>query len=437
MTHIIIDRTTGNKNKSSPNREKFIKRSSEAMKRAVKDYIVNDASIDSIADGKNKKVKVKSKNLNEPMIYNSPSENDYEVVAPGNKDFDVGDSIEKQKSSGGKGKGRKGSDSGESEDDFYFTLTHDEFVDIFFGDLELPDLVKKSLKESPEYEIKRAGFSTDGPPSRLDLRKTLMTSMKRNFAASGMIMSKIGEIKKKLEDEVNQEIIDELNDELEKLYIQLNTIPFMRDIDLRYKRVEEVPNPSTKAVMFCILDVSASMTSWHKEMAKRFFMLLYLFLTKQYKKVDLVFIKHHHEAFEVDEQDFFYSRDSGGTIVSSAMKLVSEIIEERYDKNHYNMYICQCSDGDDYGSSDEVNTLYDLIANKLIPVIQYFAYVEINAFPDDIRYSDLMKMYKQFRSENKQVRDKLNIRSVVHQNDIFSVFRSLFTKKGRKNEQEV
>jgi len=87
--------------------------------------------------------------------------------------------------------------------------------------------------------------------------------------------------------------------------------------------------------MFCIMDVSGSMDQKTKEMAKRFFLLLYLFLKRSYKDVEVVYIRHHTQAKEVDEQEFFYSQETGGTIVSSALKLMSEIIQSRYPSNDW------------------------------------------------------------------------------------------------------
>jgi uncharacterized sporulation protein YeaH/YhbH (DUF444 family) len=86
----------------------------------------------------------------------------------------------------------------------------------------------------------------------------------------------------------------------------------------------------TQAVMFCIMDVSGSMDESRKDTAKRFFILLYLFLKRVYDKIEVVFIRHHTAAAEVDEDEFFHSRESGGTVVSSALHLLDKIIDERY-----------------------------------------------------------------------------------------------------------
>ena len=97
-------------------------------------------------------------------------------------------------------------------------------------------------------------------------------------------------------------------------------IPFLDPIDVRFNRFEAVPKPITQAVMFCLMDVSGSMSEEMKDLAKRFFMLLYLFIQRRYRHVEIVFIRHTHHAEEVDEDTFFYSRETGGTVVSTAWK---------------------------------------------------------------------------------------------------------------------
>ena len=100
--------------------------------------------------------------------------------------------------------------------------------------------------------------------------------------------------------------------------------------------------------MFCLMDVSGSMDEERKDIAKRFFILLYLFLTRNYERIEVVFIRHHTIAKEVDEDEFFHSRESGGTVVSSALKLMQEIIRERYPLTEWNIYAAQASDGDNW-----------------------------------------------------------------------------------------
>ena len=162
-----------------------------------------------------------------------------------------------------------------------------------------------------------------------------------------------------------------LKQEIHHLRTRLLAIPFIDPFDLRFSNRIKVPKPSTQAVMFCLLDVSGSMDEQKKDTAKRFFILLYLFLTKAYKKIEVVFIRHHTAASEVDENDFFNSRESGGTIVSSALNLLTTIIKERYSGSEWNAYVAQASDGDNW-DNDSV-ACRQLLIETIMPLVQYCA----------------------------------------------------------------
>src|SRR5256885_5933521 len=129
----------------------------------------------------------------------------------------------------------------------------------------------------------------------------------------------------------------------------MGTVAFLDPIDLRFRNRTRVPAPISQAVMFCVMDVSGSMDQDRKDLAKRFFILLYLFLTRHYEKIDIVFIRHHTQAAEVSEDEFFHSQESGGTVVSSALVLLDQIIRARYPSGDWNIYVAQASDGDNFG----------------------------------------------------------------------------------------
>ncbi len=127
--------------------------------------------------------------------------------------------------------------------------------------------------------------------------------------------------------------------------------------------------------MFCLMDVSGSMGEREKDLAKRFFILLHLFLERRYKSVDIVFIRHTHDAQEVDEETFFYSRQSGGTIVSTALEKMLEIQRARYATADWNIFAAQASDG--YTQSGDARRCVELLDSALMPICQYYAYIEI------------------------------------------------------------
>ena len=214
--------------------------------------------------------------------------------------------------------------------------------------------------------------------------------------------------------------MSELRYQLDRQRRRLNQVPFLDDLDLKYNHLIEEPVPRSCAVMFCLLDVSGSMTREIKDMAKRFFILLHLFLKRNYEKVDVVFIRHHTVASEVDEEEFFYSRETGGTVVSSALKLMNEIIDERYSPDDWNIYGAQASDGDNWG--DDSPKCRDLLTSSLLPKLQYFSYVEVT--PRE--HQDLWEAYAEIPAEFP---DKFAMQEIRDVTDIYPAFRGLFERR--------
>ena len=213
---------------------------------------------------------------------------------------------------------------------------------------------------------------------------------------------------------------------LDNLKRRQKAIPWLDPFDMRYRNFDKVPQPMTKAVMFCIMDVSGSMGQAEKDTAKRFFFLLHMFLRRKYDKVDIVFIRHHSEAREVNEDEFFNATDSGGTVVSTALHLMDKIIKERYPINEWNIYGAQASDGDNM-TADNSETLS--VINELLDIIQYFAYVEIKLSNNYLftGVSDLWKTYGYAQYKSK----KMNMKKIFSNADIWSVFKELFKKETR------
>lgn len=431
MVHVIIDRRKNAKGKSSVNRQKFVKRVREQVKEAVKD-VIRDSDIKDVNTGKNKKVKIPGKGLDQPQFHHDKDGGIKDYVHPGNREYEQGDRIARpQGGGGGGGGGDKASKDGEGEDEFGFSLTRDEFLDMFFEDLELPDLVKKDIAKVEEWITKRAGFAVDGSPSRLNILRTMKTSKTRRLALRAPKKRKLKELEKELElladiepkdDDTTSRIV-ELKDQIRALKRQIRAIPFIDDIDLRFNRYEKVPQPSTQAVMFCLMDVSASMGNWDKEMAKRFFMLLYLFLIRNYERVDIIFVRHHVYANEVDEHEFFHGRATGGTIVSSGLQMILDIIKERYNPTNWNIFVSQASDGDNWG--DDTPRACELL-EQVLDLSQYYAYVEIDKRGG--KDSDLWASYEAVAAKRENF-----VMSVISDvNEIYPVFRRLFEKRSKK-----
>lgn len=419
----IIDRRLNAKHKSAVNRQRFLRRYSEQIRKAVSD-VVSNRSIKDIDQGG--KVSIPTKDIGEPVIYHG--EGGYNTrVLPGNKQFSTGDKVNRPQGGQGGGGGKNASDSGEGEDDFSFTLSQEEFLDFMFEGLELPNLVKRQLSGVEEFKKVRGGIANEGQPGRINIVRSLRAANMRRIALTASKRKRLLE----LEAEVNAfELLDEskrdpavlqaLLDEMAKLAQAIKRTPWLDTFDLKYNLQIKQPIPRSKAVMFCIMDVSGSMDQATKDIAKRFFILLYLFLQRNYEKTEIVFIRHHTSAKEVDEHEFFHSRETGGTVVSSSLRLMEEIIQDRYSPNEWNIYGAQASDGDNWG--DDSANCKELMSEHLLPLCQYYSYIEIT--PHD--HQALWRTYEEVREEHP---DKFSLQHIIGIEDIYPVFRELFHKK--------
>jgi uncharacterized sporulation protein YeaH/YhbH (DUF444 family) len=422
MLQQIIDRRLAGKNKSIGNRERFLRRHKDQIREAVK-RAVDGRGIRDIAQGED--IHIPKKDINEP-VFGHGQGGKREMVHPGNKDYVKGDRIERPKGGAGGGGGSQASDSGEGEDDFVFHLTKEEFMQVFFDDLALPNLARTTLAETPEFKTHRAGFSSDGTPNNLHVVRSMRGAIGRRIALGGDSRKELRRLEEQLEllkrhPEPNPlaHEIPEIEKEIELLRARLGRIPYLDPIDLRYRSRVRVPVPTAKAVMFCLMDVSGSMDEARKDLAKRFFILLYLFLTRHYEKIDIVFIRHHTQAQEVDEENFFHSTETGGTVVSSALVLMEEIARARYPTSEWNIYGAQASDGDNW--HHDSGRCRELLAHNILPLCRYFAYVQVAEEEQNLwdEYSALSADSKTFA-----------IRKVTEASQIYPVFRELFKKEG-------
>lgn len=428
MSSYIVDRRLNSKNKSAVNRQRFLKRYRKQIQKAVSDA-VSERGITDMERGE--KITIPRDDTSEPFFHHGQGGvKDY--VHPGNKEFIAGDKIKRPQDGGGGGAGDgDASDSGEGMDEFVFQISQKEFLEYMFEDLALPNLLKRQLLDNDSFRIKRAGLSEAGSPNQLNIVRSLRSAHARRIALGGKKRKRRQEISLLLEsfkeplteDERVQK--EELEEEYKSLGRRLNAIPFIDDFDLKYNLTIKVPQPSPKAVMFCVMDVSGSMTQEIKDTAKRFFFLLYLFLKRQYEKTEVVFIRHHTTAVEVDEETFFYSRETGGTVVSSALKLMHEIIEERYPPTQWNIYGAQASDGDNW--QGDIDKCHDIMSRQLLPQVQYFTYIEIGG-------REVQALWKLYENLQGDFSDSFAISQVVDNSDIYPVFRNLFQKKTSNKE---
>lgn len=419
----IIDRRLNAKNKSAVNRQRFLRRYRNQIQKAVADA-VNERSITDIDKGG--KVSIPARDISEPSIYHGQGGHNTRVL-PGNKHFSEGDKIARPDGGSGQGSGGNASNSGEGMDDFSFTLSQEEFLDFMFDGLELPNLIKRQLSGLEEFKTVRAGIANEGQPGRINIVRSLRSANMRRIALSSGKRRQLAELQEQLqalevlpEAQRDPEKVVQLRDAIAKLEKAIARVPWLDTFDLKYNLHIKHPIPRSKAVMFCIMDVSGSMDQATKDIAKRFFILLYLFLQRSYEKTEIVFIRHHTSAKEVGEDEFFHSRETGGTVVSSALRLMDEIIQERYSPEQWNIYGAQASDGDNWGEDSAV--CRDILADDLLPNCQYFSYIEIT----NNEHQALWATYETIRNDCP---DHFALQHIREVSDIYPVFRQLFHKK--------
>jgi uncharacterized sporulation protein YeaH/YhbH (DUF444 family) len=417
----LIDRRQNSGKKSTVNRQRFLRRYKNQIKRAVSEA-VGKRSITEIDQGE--QITIPSRDISEPRFHQGQGGH-IERVLPGNDNFIAGDRIRRPHNNPAHGgEGSNASDSGEGEDNFVFELSREEFLDLYFEDLELPDLIKKELAQISTFKTIRAGVTTSGIPNNINVPRSMKHAVGRRVALSSPYKKQLKEAQEELEHLKEKALpdtqaIQSLEQKIEFLKKKIQTVPFIDTIDLRYNYRIRVPSPSTQAVMFCIMDVSGSMDEAKKDIAKRFFILLYMFLTKNYERIELVFIRHHTSAKEVNEEEFFYSRETGGTVVSSALELLNAIIESRYLPQAWNIYVAQASDGDNWNADSPY--CQELLQDKIMPLLQYFAYIEI--MPR--HHQSLWEVYQLIKERYPNFAME-NIDTVA---DIYPVFHELFKRK--------
>ncbi|WGZ92498.1 MAG: YeaH/YhbH family protein [Candidatus Thiothrix putei] len=419
----IVDRRLNSKNKSLVNRERFLKRYQKQIRRAVSDA-VSRRNITDMEQGES--ITIPKRDISEPVFRHGQG-GKRSIVHTGNKEFVEGDRIQRPSggAGGGSGSGQASAD-GEGMEDFVFQISQEEFLEYLFEDLALPNMVKRQLLSADSFDYHRAGVSEVGNPAQINIVRSMRSAHARRIALCGKERRRRREVLAELAalDEGNASELAEtqrtvLQTELARLNVKIHAIPWLDDFDLKYNLKVKLPKPSPKAVMFCVMDVSGSMTQDIKDTAKRFFFLLYLFLKKNYEKIEVVFIRHHTQAQEVDENTFFYARETGGTVVSSALNLMGDIIEERYAPSQWNIYVAQASDGDNWHEDNQ--RCHDALINTVLPFVQYYTYIEIG----DRDPQGLWYLYEHLQ---RDFIDRFAIQRVRNNAEIYPVFRELFRK---------
>jgi uncharacterized sporulation protein YeaH/YhbH (DUF444 family) len=420
----LIDRRLNGKNKSAVNRQRFLRRYKKHIQKAVSDA-VGKRSITDIEQGE--RITIPGQDVSEPVLGHGPG-GKRTIIHPGNKEFIAGDKVPRKGGGGGGGSGEgRASNTGEGTDEFAFQISQEEFLEFMFEDLELPNLVKRQLAGTEVFKYRRGGFSNAGTPNQINIVRSLRAANARRIALGGPKRKRIRELEQELvlllQAEPllrNNKRVLEIEEEIALLKRKIDKLPFIDEFDIKYNLNIKEPQPSSKAVMFCVMDVSGSMNQATKDIAKRFFILLYLFLKRAYDHTEVVFIRHHTSAKEVDEQEFFYSRETGGTIVSSALRLMQEIMIDRYPTSEWNIYGAQASDGDNW--NDDSSVCHELLTKEIMPFLQHYSYVEITP-------REHQALWGEYEAVKSQFPETFAMQQIVDLKDIFPVFRELFQKR--------
>jgi uncharacterized protein len=417
VTSVIVDRRP-DKGKSTANRQRVLKRLSGALKAQV-DQLIARRKLNE--HDKSTEVTIERKDVKEPSFSIDPASGDCARVVPGNQHYRVGDKIPRDPA-GGRGQGQGGGE-GDDEDAFRFALSREEYLSLLFDELELPALVKKELLEIDENRFRRGGVVRYGNPGTVCVARTFKASIGRRVAAEAQFEEALEAAEAALElarQSAEPTRVQAAQLELQEVRQRGADIPFLDPVDLRHRSLIEVQSPRTAAVMFCLMDVSSSMDEVRKDLAKRFFTLLYLFLSRKYAKVELVFIRHTDQAQEVDEDTFFNGTQAGSTKVLSALAKMHEIIGLRYPASQYNIFGAQASDGDSFGADSTESSAY-LIA-QLLPESRYFVYAEVGDGSSNAPTS-LWTAYQGIQSQ------QFNMASVRGRNEVYPALARLFQKE--------
>ncbi len=440
----IVDRRQNAGHKSAVNQQRFLGRYRALVREEVARAITGRKIAEADRDAS---ISIPARSLHEP-VFSHGAGGQRDVVLPGNREYVSGDELARPPAGAGQGGGGRASPDGEGEDAFRFRLSRAEFLDFFFEDMALPNMAKTHLSAIRQAKRVSGGFRTDGSPANLAVVRTLRGSLGRRVALGAAQRTRLREVEQLLAalalagcadaadsaDSADSADAADVADapppgtlerrtaleaERASLIAGIARIPFIDSFDLRYRNRVEQPREIAQAVMFCIMDVSGSMDENRKDLAKRFFILLHLFLLRHYERIAVVFVRHHTTASVVGEEEFFKSTESGGTVVSSALDLTLAQIGEQFPVDQWNIYVAQASDGDNW--ENDSPRCKDLLVNHLLPKVQYFAYIEVN----DGEPQNLWQNYAEARTAHAN----LALGRVKVRSDIYPVLHELFAKK--------
>lgn len=259
------------------------------------------------------------------------------------------------------GAGSAGGGDDEGGIEYVLEFQVDDIVDWLWEEMQLPNLVSRS-GGARDDEWTREGWDRRGPRARLDRRRSLREAVKRQA-------------------------------------VQGESPGFTND-DLRFRQLARREQPATRAVVFLVLDVSASMGEASRKLAKSFFFWAVQGLRRQYRHLEIVFVAHTTEAWEFAEQEFFQVSGSGGTFMSAAIGKVREIVDARFGAGDHNLYLFYASDGEN-SPSDRTATESGL--DSLLRDLQYAGFLEVGSPASAQPTSDIGRLFLRLATEGRPV----------------------------------
>ena len=426
----IVDRThDGPANTAPISRDRLRRRVQDSVDKAIRDTVTKGGVRDIGKDGK---VRIPLRGLRQPTISHDPDTGFSRRVAPGNRDLMPGDDVIFPKGGGGgNGSGNNAGNGGDGEDDFYYEATPGEAYARLFELMELPDMLRKMMESATEMMTERAGFTNEGPVARRDDAETFKMSIARRRALGRPSKKKIRALEEAIaalealdpRTAEQEEELTNLRLELEAALAKRRKMPFIDPrMDSKYRHYEQRPVPTTQAVFYCLMDVSASMGETEKYLAKLFFDVIELFLDYKYDQIDVVFIRHTHEAQIVDRETFYFSRDTGGTVASTCLERMIEDMDKNHPPAEWNIYAAHASDGD---NATNDNTRYaELMRTKIMTQVNFFAYVEIVQRGRNERQTELWKATDGINTAH----DNFHRRRIADEKGVGKVLIDLFHK---------
>jgi uncharacterized sporulation protein YeaH/YhbH (DUF444 family) len=257
------------------------------------------------------------------------------------------------------GRGTGGDEEGGIE--YVLEFQVDDIVDWLWEEMQLPNLTNRS-GGARDDDWTREGWDRRGPRARLDRRRSLKEAVKRQT-------------------------------------VQGDSPGFTND-DLRFRQLSRREQPATRAVVFLVLDVSASMDEQCRRLAKSFFFWAVQGLRRQYHHLEIVFVAHTTQAWEFAEEEFFKVTGSGGTFMSSALMLVREIVDARFSPAQNNLYLFYASDGEN-SSSDREATQSSLDA--LLEDLQYGGFLEVGSAAGPSPTSEIGHLFLRLAHDGRAV----------------------------------